>query len=201
MSKRTLALILFLVFVTAILLSLALTTPKQPKVTQLPPTPTPMSPNALTTLSLMQASATESSQTAQYSLDVQVGSDSNKINGVQIELSYDPKALMNVSILPGKFFQQPTTLLKNIDVTNGRISYALAEQLDIPGHVGLGTVAILSFDKNPAYLGKSTTITFLTKSAVSADKILESVLKKTTDYTVTFATASGVPTQATTSAK
>lgn len=183
MTNKTTLLILFLFLVTCGLLYLAITSSPVQKKAALTPTPTPMSVNAKSTLSLITASATESSKTASNTVAIVVDG-TNNVNAVQIELSFDPKAITNVAILPGTFFKQPTVLLKNIDTANGRISYALAEQLDIPGHVGKGTVALLTFDTIPSMKPMATPITFLPKTAVTADKILESVLKKTQDITI-----------------
>lgn len=209
MTSKTTILIAVLFLITCGLLYLAITTTPGTKKVAPSPTPTPMSVNAKTSLSLTTASASESSPSASgsgqakiagYTVAVVVDS-TNKVNGAQIELSYDPKALTNITLTPGTFFKQPNTLLKNIDAANGRISYALAEQVDLPGKSGHGTVALISFDLTPAAkAGETTKITILPKSAVSADKILESVLKETHDITIPLPTASPLQ-QGTPSAK
>lgn len=188
MSKKTLALIIFLFLVTCTLLYFSLRT--TPQSTQpLGPTPTPISVNAHTLLSMNAASATESSKTAQYTVAVKIDTGDNPVNSVQMELAYDPQALTNVTLAPGTFFTQPNVLVNNINTTDGRISYALTEQIDLPGKKGTGTLALVSFNIAPTFTGKTTTLTFLPKTAVAADKVMESVLKKTTDYTVTLQTA------------
>lgn len=199
MSKKTLALIVFLFLVTAGLLYIALVNPNK-KQTVTAPTPTPISVNAHTLLTIDKASATESSKLSQYTLAVHIDTADNTVNSVQLELTYDPKALTNVTLAPGTFFQQPSPLLNNVDTTNGRISYALAEQIDLAGKQGSGTVALISFNVAPGFTGNTTTISFLPKTAVAADKILESVLKKTTDYTLTI-TPSTTPAVGTQSAQ
>lgn len=195
MSKKTLLLIVFLFLVTCGLLYLALVSSpyKKPSITT--PTPTPMSVNAHTTLSLSPASASESSQLTQYTLAVVINTGENPVNSVQMELAYDPQALTNVTLAPGDFFQQPSALVDNINTVDGRISYALAEQIDLPGKMGTGSVALLSFNVSPTFTDKTTTITFLPKSAVAADRILESVLKKATGYTLTITQPSVSPVQ------
>ena len=197
MSKKTLLLIIFLFLVTCGLLYLALVTNPnpQPKPTVVGPTPTPISVNAHTLLSIAPASATESSKLTQYTLAVHIDTGSNLVNSVQLEIAYDPTALSNVTLAPGSFFQQPSALVNNVDSANGRISYALVEQMSLPGKSGNGTVALLSFDKQPSYTGTTTTLTFLPKTAVAADRILESVLRKTSGYTLTFTKPSTTPTQ------
>lgn len=189
MSKKTLALIIFLFLITCTLLYFALKTPTYQNQQVAGPTPTPLSVNAHTQLTLQPASATESSQVAQHTLAVVMATGNNKVNSIQIELAYDPQALTNVAIKPGSFFTQPTALINNVNTTDGRISYALAEQMTLSGKSGQGTVALVTFNVSPTFTGKSTTISFLPKTAVAADRVLESVLKKTTDYTLDVAAA------------
>lgn len=186
MSKKTLALIIFLFLVTCGLLYFALKTPPYQRPTSLIPTPTPLSVNAHTLLTLSPASASESSKIAQYTLAVGIDSGGNAVNAVQLEIAYDPQALTNVVVTPGKFFLQPNTLVNAVNTTDGRISYALTEQIDLPGKLGTGTVAYISFNISPTFTDKTTPISFLPKTAVAADKILESVLKKATGYTLTI---------------
>lgn len=195
MSKKTLLLIIFLFLVTCGLLYLALVTPplhQQQTVNR--PTPTPLSVNAHTTLTLTPASASQSSQLTQYTMAVVMNTGENKVNSVQLELAYDPQALSNVTVTPGDFFQQPSTLVNTINTVDGRISYALAEQVDLPGKTGTGTVALISFNIAKDFTNQTTQITFLPKTAVAADRIFESVLKKATGYTLTL-TPSTTPTQ------
>lgn len=196
MSKKTLALILFLFVVTCGLLYFALKTPPYKQTTK-SPTPTPQSVNAHTFLTLAPALPTESSKTAQYTLAVSMDTGDNTVNSVQLEMAYDPQALTNVVVTPGTFFQQPSPLVNTINTTDGRISYALTEQIDLPSKKGIGTVAYISFNVSPAFTEKTTTISFLPKSAVAADKILESVLKKATGYTLLITpSTTAVPTTA-----
>lgn len=153
------------------------------------PTPTPPSVNAHTVLTLTPAHGTEVSEIAQHTLAVLIDTGDNRVNSVQIALAYDPQALTNVKVIPGTFFTQPSTLANNLNTTNGRIFYALAERIDLPGKSGKGTLALISFDVSPTFTGKITTLSFLPKTAVAADRILESVLKKATDYTLTITPA------------
>ena len=203
MSKKTLLLILFLFAVTCGLLYLALVSTPYKKQTVSGPTPNPLSVNAHTVLTLAPASASQSSQLTQYTLAVTMNTGENVVNSVQLELAYDPQALTNVTVAPGNFFQQPNTLVSNINTTDGRISYATAEQIDLPGRQGTGVVALISFNIAKDFTNQSTQITFLPKTAIAADRILESVLRKATGYTLTIA-PSATPVQslpATTSAQ
>src|SRR6476659_7177711 len=116
MNKKTLALIVGLFLVTCGLLYLALRTPPYQKPTTKAPTPTPLSVNAHTLLTLSPVSATESSllvasgqaKTTQYTLAVGIDTGGNMVNSVQLELAYDPQELVNVAATPGNFFKQPT---------------------------------------------------------------------------------------------
>lgn len=193
MNKKTLALIVGLFLITCGLLYLALRTPPYQKPAQ-SPTPTPLSVNAHTVLTLAPAGASESSSLKQYTLVVGMDTNGDMVNSVQLELAYDPQALTGVVVTPGKFFQQPSALVNNVNTTDGRISYALTEQVDLPSKKGAGTVAYISFNVSPTFTGKTTAVTFLPKSAVAADKILESVLKKATGYTLTIVRPSTTPT-------
>ena len=126
---------------------------------------------------------------------------SNNVNAVQLELAYDPQALTNVTVAPGDFFTQPNTLLNSLDTVDGRISYATTEQINLPAKSGIGTVAIISFDIAQGFTGKKTTISFLPKTAVAADRIMESVLRKTTNYTLNLTQAAPMQPVSTTSAQ
>lgn len=195
MSKKTLALIIFLFLVTCGLLYLALVTTPTNKKALIVPTPTPLSVNAHTILTLAPATASESSKTTQYTISVGIDTGGNMVNSVQMELAYDPQALVGVVVTPGSFFQQPSPLLNNINTVDGRISYALAEQINLPGKNGTGTLALVSFNIAPTFTGKTTQISFLPKTAVAADRILESVLKRATGYLL-MVTPAATPTGA-----
>ncbi len=200
MTNRTTILIAILFLITCGLLYIAIVTTSPSKKVTVAPTPTPMSVNAKSNLSLVTASASESSKIASRTVAVTIDT-TNNVNAVQIELTYDPQKVTNVTLSPGKYFQQPNVLLKNIDTNNGRISYALAEQLDLPGKSGKGTVALISFDLTPSAKPATTTIKFLPKTAVTADKILETVLRSTKDITLPLPVASPTGSQSSSSAQ
>ncbi len=183
MSKKTIALIIALFTTTVILIILAVFPVTQKTSISITPTPTVES-EAETVLTLTPAVASTSavaSGSANYSMNVNILTGKNKVNAVQLELSYDSEALVNVDIKPGDFFTNPIVLLKNIDTETGRISYALAAPLGGDGKTGSGTVATLVFTP----LGKNeTTVKFLPKTQVAADGIQTSVLKSTVDTTI-----------------
>lgn len=172
MSKRTLALIIILVVITGVLVALAVTPEKKPATPQATvPTPTPAAQTALAfspnPLTLASASAT---------VDVLVDTQTNPVTAVQLELSYDPKAITSIDVKPGSFFTNPAELLKTIDTKEGKISYALGILPSDNPKKGQGVVATITFRTSLA-VGQPTQISFLPKTLVTASGIASSVLK------------------------
>ena len=165
MPRKTLILIVILSVITVILLGLALyiglpqVKPGQKQVKVLK-----------TILSVTKPVASNSA----YLANVTLTTERKKTTVVQIELTYDPKALTNVDINAGAFFPSPTILEKKIDAVNGRVSYILGIGLGQYPVNGNGTVAILSF--TPLVKNGITTITFLPKSEVVVAGVIPSVL-------------------------
>lgn len=180
MNTRTLLLIFLLIAGVVGLLVLSINRTPQPSPT---PAPTPVS-FAKTTLFLTLGevegpTATDSGK----KVDVNINTSENLVTAVQLELSYNPKDLMDVDIEASVFFQNPVVLLKNVDEKNGRVSYALGIAPGQSGVRGKGTVAVLTFNKNETSASTSTTISFLPKTLVSAQGITPSVLKSETGIT------------------
>src|SRR3990167_7404467 len=126
MSRRTLILIVVLIGITAILLAIALT-PKQPPV-PMQQAPTPTISYAQTTLRINNNPAVVNSTSSAvpiYSTDVTITTGDNKVNAVQLELSFDTAQLYNVDIKPGPLFQNGAELRKEVNNQNGTISYAI----------------------------------------------------------------------------
>ena len=176
LPKQTIAFLSFLIVVTIVLLGLAVYTQK---IT--PPTTTPSNkivfPSyAHTDLAL---TAPEKSGVNTYTTNVNITTGGDKVTAAQIELSFDPKALTNVTIKTGTFIQNPVVLLKKVDQANGRISLALGVPLGEKGVSGSGTVATITFSEDPSATG-STVLDFLPKTAVTAQGIPQSVLKTST---------------------
>ena len=177
MSKRTLFLIFALSIITFALLMIALYQPQATKTIQ---TVTVKEPVAQTILSFGNPSIATSSSvsTLNYSLPISISTGKNKVTAVQLELQYDPVILTNVAVVPGSFFTNPVTLLNQIDVKTGRISYAFGTGLKDPGVIGKGIVAHLTFSAGVGITEK-TAIIFLPKTLVTAEGISESALKQT----------------------
>lgn len=174
--NRTLLLILLLIVSAAGLLALSLNLNRPAS-----PAPTPVS-IAQTTLEMSEPVASTSGF---LNSDIMVSTSSNSVSAVQIELSYDPKALGGVDITAGPFFKNPLELFKKIDTVNGRVSYAVGVGLREKGVSGQGVVATLSFTKLKT-IG-STSISFLPKSLVTSEGISQSVLKSATGTTFDLA--------------
>lgn len=182
MSKRTLGLILLLFFVTAGLLYLALQPTQQQKTqTAVQPTPTPA---ASTTFSFVPNPLILSSSSG--SVDIMVNTESNKLTAAQFEIQYDPAMVTTVDITPGTFFVNPVVLYKNIDVANGKISYAFGIQPTGDEKQGTGTLATITFKSLMNTTGQDTTFTFLPKTQASQQGILTSVLKNAENLTITY---------------
>jgi hypothetical protein len=181
-SKRTLALIVALALITAGLLYLAIRQDQPTPEVSMAPTPT-VSP-AHTTLALVSTTATTG---ARQTAEVVIDSHRNTVSGVQLNLSYDPTIVANVTIQQGKYFTNPNILLKTVDQQNGRITLVMAIQPTAQQASGSGTVATISYTLLPTTKA-STTISFLPKTAVTQEGELSSVLAKTTNLTIAIPT-------------
>jgi len=95
-----------------------------------------------------------------YALNADVSTNGNKLTAIQMELSYDPKAITNVDVLPGTFFSDPVVLLKKVDQATGRISYAIAIKANQDAVSGKGTVAIIQFEPVKGSTLTTTSISF-----------------------------------------
>lgn len=179
MSRRTLALIAVLVVITAFLLVLALKpeTPGVPYSTVARPTPPP-SVAIQTTLALVPSTLTVPTSSPSASVDVMIDTEENNVTAVQLELSYNPKVLSEVEVATssGTFFENPVTLLKNIDPVKGTISYAVGIAPTGSPKKGKGTIATISF-KAIGSTSQTTSITFSPKTLVTAEGATYSVLK------------------------
>ncbi len=176
LPKQTLIFITFLIAVTIVLLGLAVYTQK---IT--PPSPTISNkvifPSyAHTDLVL---TAPEKSGLNTYSTNINITTGGDKVTAAQLELSFDPKVLLNVQVQTGTFIQNPVVLLKKVDQQNGRISLAIGVPLGEKGVSGSGTVATITFTEEPSATG-STVLDFLPKTAVTAQGVAQSVLKTST---------------------
>ncbi|HUD09268.1 MAG TPA: cohesin domain-containing protein [Patescibacteria group bacterium] len=183
MPRKTLILIIVLVIITIGLLAIALLPNiKSPISVRL--TPAPSTPSyAQTELSF---SAPVSTTLNNYSTDVLISTGDNKTTAVQLEISYDPKILTNVSITPGTFLTNPVVLLKKIDAVNGTISYALGINPSQKPTNGSGTVATVTFSAVATAAATQTPINFEPKTEATAVGYSQSVLGQSTGVLFTL---------------
>jgi hypothetical protein len=183
MPKRTLALIIFLIAATVGLVTLSVYTKPVEKVTT-PITTSTIPLYVQTTITLSDAITSASTFSGQFQTEATISTGTNKVTAVQLELSYDPKALSNVVITPGTFIKNPTVLLKKVDPKLGRISLAMGISLEGSGASGSGQIATITFTPNEGY--KTTEIKFLPTTQVTAEETSKSVLKAATGATFIF---------------
>lgn len=189
MSKRTLILIGLLIIITTGLVLIALYSPYSPPVspstsTIVPTVTVPVEQTILSfddpfmaTESAVQNSASNAAGTV-YSLPLVISTGKNAVTAVQVELGFDPEVLTNVTVDNGSFFNNPLTLLNDVDEKTGKISYAVGISPQDSGLRGEGIVAIINFQAKIAK-PEATNITFLPKTLVTAEGVSQSVLKST----------------------
>ena len=200
MSKKTLALIVSLVILTAALLIIALRTnnqqPQTPGEETAQATPTPPAESVLTiTPDVIDLSA---GATGQQTVNVAIDTGTNQVTAVQLELGYDPSVIRNVTVTPGTFFTSPTVLINNNDTEEGRVSYALGIAPTQDPRSGSGTVATISFTVEANATDTETEITLLPRSLVTARGVGPSVLKSASGVQVILPTGTTQTTQPTT---
>lgn len=171
--NKSWVLITGLVILTAVLLVISLTS----KNASLKPN---LSKNsqaniAHTRLSISQEAGT-TAVAGRYETDVNINPGGNKVTGVALELSYDPKVLGNVSISPGGFIANAIILRKEVDTTKGTIFLTLSTPKGTKGIEKAGVLAVISFSKvgtGPA------SINFLPETLVTDQRYDRSVLDGT----------------------
>ena len=174
-SIQSLILFLLLIFITLCLIFIALKSNES--ISQKLKLQNNIS--AQTELSLEKNPTLISTDSARnYKENILINTKENKVNSVQVELSFDPNAILVTDIIPGNFFDGSTQLLKTIDQTNGRISYALSpgDENEISGN---GIVATIYFSlQSWQELPLNTKVEFLPKTGVSSNSISLPLLKK-----------------------
>lgn len=181
--KKTAILIVILLIVATILVVIAVQPTPKKQVVEIVPTSPPASV-ADTSLSLSPNPVQLSS--GQSSVDVLIDSGKNNVTAVQLEIAYDPKILTNVTVKSAAFLPSPVQLLNRNDENNGRISFAVGLAPMQDPVTGTGTVATITFEKNPSAPASatSTELTLLDKSLVTMVGEQKSVLKHVQGATV-----------------
>lgn len=178
---KTILLIVMLIGIVAILVNFAFSSKTTPQKTQeKSAAPTKKVDVAHTELSFSPASLNVPLSSNSSSLDINIDTKDNKVTGVQLEISYDPKVLGNVKLTPveGKnaFLGNPLVLYNKTDSEKGEVSLILGIPPSSEAKNGTGTVAVLSFNVLNR-TSKETQVSFLPGTIVTAVGINSSVLK------------------------
>ncbi|HSA84164.1 MAG TPA: hypothetical protein VLF20_04740 [Patescibacteria group bacterium] len=153
------------------------------------PTPTDNTSYSLTLSSVSPAILPNQTNTIAVLIEKQE-TNANPPDTIQIEIAYDPNALLSIDIKPGTYFTTATERMNLINYQQGRISYAISGTALPEGSTG--TVAFISFIPNPAFQGKETSLYFLPKSMIRG-KTDTNLLKATYGTKLFFATQSATP--------
>lgn len=204
MPKKTTILIAVLVLFTAGLIYIAVKTEQQlpPEITEetlteeeliaLIPTINPQTQISFTPAVLNTIENPQS----EYTVDVRVNTNGQAISGIQLELSYDPAILSNVTLNPADnnlFGPNPAVLINSVDPELGRISLAIALGGLTEDEVsGDGNIATITFSANPS-LTQSTQIAILPKTTVRSLRSTNSLLQNALPLNIVFSTASALP--------
>lgn len=188
MSRKTLALVLVLVGTTALLLLIAIRGEKKTVPTNTTPSPEAMSPTPnvpVETVLAMTPNPVSLDASGNGKVDVTIDSGVNDVQGIQLEMTYDPNALTNIKVTPGTFLKDPVVLMNTIHPDKGTISYWIGITPTQKAVRGTGTVATISFSKKSTASDMAQTEIKLTpQSQIGAAGDTISVLKSATGATV-----------------
>lgn len=155
------------------------------------PTPTITTLHALTLSPRNQTVQPGQINTVDVILETQNSGDSPP-RLVQMEIAYDPSALLDVAIVPGDFFNNPTVSLKTINSNTGRISYALERSATETTQSTSNVAARLTFIPNPLFTESETALSFLGKTIIRGTTDFD-ILTTTYGTKLFFATPSATP--------
>ncbi len=186
MSKRTIALIGILIIIAATLVAIAVSPKKQgiPTITTTPIFTRPSPASTAQTVLSMSPGNVNVGAGATGNVTINADTGDNAITAAQLEISFDPKALSNIIVTAGSYFQNSFELLNKIDYKTGKISYALGLPPTASAKKGTGAIATITFT-SLLPLGQSTQLIFTEKSLVTAEGVSKSVLKSSTGATIT----------------
>lgn len=175
-ANKTPLLIIILAVLTGILVLVALS-PKKATA----PSPQTTRQTEVTPQEVTLNFGTATSSGAVDSVDVIANTGNATATAVQLEMSFDPKMISNVSLKQGDFVKNWQVLLNKVDYANGRISYALGVPLSGGSVKGTGPIATLTFTE-AGVKGQQIQIKLLPKSLVSIEGFSGSSLKSTSDF-------------------
>ncbi len=183
MPKRTITLVVVLTFLTGLLVFLAVQNERRLQTQQddvVKPSPVVLQQEKTAKLTFTPSEVVVAASGSSQTVDLVLDTKQYEVDGVQVELIYDPAVLSNVKIIDpteGAFAQNfSSALLNSVDPNLGRVSYWYGRKLDAPATKGVGTVAQLSFTVNPQASASETMIEILDRSMVTEPEMSENVL-------------------------
>lgn len=198
--NKTLILVVGLIILTLVLLAITLTVKRSSLPSLSKDDAKNMQDIAHTTLTVSSDVQTASAA-GTYQTDINVEPNGNKVTGVQLELSYDPKVITVTDIKPGSFFPKPTVLDKVIDTAAGKAILTVGTSFGADAITDNGQVAILTFKKTGE---GNVVINILPTSLVTDSRYRQSVLNSAVSADIETLPSSGssnttaVPTTAST---
>ena len=120
---------------------------------------------------------------SRVSFPIHIQTGANTVSAVELHIRYDPKLLNNVTIEPGRFFQNPTVLAQSVNSDTG---VALLIIGTLSPRRGDGVIAIFHAT-TAATLSSAMTLSFDPATQVAALGENETVVKSTTDATIPIA--------------
>lgn len=184
MPRKTLILIIALIVLAVCLVGLSIyITPQEKKPVQ--EAPKTVADYAQTEI-VISSSATPVSTGSGYQTNVAVSSGENRVTAIQLELTYNPDLVSDVTIEPGPFLTDPVVLLNRVNEDTGRISLALGMSPGQEPTQGEGVAAVIKF--TPLAQEGTTAINFLPTTQVTAVGQNKSVLKSTQGATIDLST-------------
>lgn len=144
--NKTLLLVIGLIILTVILLAVSLTI-KRGSLPSLTRDDSENMENIAHTTVTVSDDVQVASAAGAYQTDILVEPNGNRVTGIQLDLSYDPKVITVVDITPGPFFPNPTVLDKVIDAATGKVTITIATAMGADAITENGSVATLTFRK------------------------------------------------------
>ncbi len=123
----------------------------------------------------------------QISANLMIDTGGLSVSAVQVELTYDPASLSNMTVSQGDFLSEK---LGNPKVAAGKIAFTYVIPLEVKGKSGSGKLATLNFKQ----LKPSAQIAFSSNTMVAAIGSNENVLSSATGVTLTNSRESTQPT-------
>lgn len=184
MPKKTLALVVALVFITIVLFIIALQSSNNQEVMQAP-SPTIVTDTQSTdkqdatpknTVLTLNPKNIEVMPGMRGSADINIDTAGDEVTAVQLEIAYDPNFISGIQIKPGDLFKNSVELINKNDVENGRYTFAFGITPNSTPIQGTGSAAIITFTaKNQP--GQTTQLGLLPTSLITARGVSDSVLK------------------------